>query len=131
MVGGSGVILAPTDDVLLISRHTLGCLYLAAEPGLERLAADGLPAPVAIREAVGEARRLLTATAVAEIGRPESDDEPQSDLMTATEAATRVGRSERTIGRWASSGRLPAARQARPGSPWVVSLRECQEAAHG
>lgn len=65
----------------------------------------------------------------AESGRPGAAEPAPSGLMTVTEAADRVGRSERTVRSWAASGRLPSA-QLR-GRLWLVDPIEVQEVAGG
>lgn len=126
------MIVAPSAGVFLIDRDTLGCLYLAAAPGLRQLASDGLSAPAAVRTAVEEAGRLLEAsTPLADPGHPAPSENGHSvtvPLMTAGEAAHRTGVNVRTLTRWAAKGRLPSARQARPGSPWLVALDEVERA---
>lgn len=47
---------------------------------------------------------------------------PQSEFIGAAEAAQILGRSQRTLHRWASSGRLPAATKL-PGTSGALLFR--------
>jgi hypothetical protein len=129
------VIRLPEADEVRVSRNMVGLLYMAALPGLKYLAANGLPPPPALVDAVAAAGLFLEATApVSDPGQERAGGEDMcavSERMTATAAATRVGVTSRTLTRWAQSGRLPTANQAHPGSPWIIDVREALEVARG
>lgn len=52
---------------------------------------------------------------------PLAVDEMQSRWLSTGEAAGVVRKSQRTIRRWAETGRIPREQPAGPGTPWLVS----------
>jgi excisionase family DNA binding protein len=114
------------EDTVVMDAHTADALAILARTGLAELRRlHGGQIPPTFGEAVARLDRVIDGIAAARTGpvtdhgRPPADTGASSEVPVA-EAATRLGRTERTVTRWLAEGKLTG---RRVGRLWLVDSR--------